>query len=108
VEGSFASVIGGGPAAAVVFSREARARASREPRIEVLRRRAQSDPSSEARDALDAATREVLLEKQAELAGEFDAIHSVERAREVGSLETIVEPEEIRPYLIGLLRGNPA
>jgi acetyl-CoA carboxylase carboxyltransferase component len=104
VEGSFASVIGGGPAAAVVFSREARARASREPRIEALRRRAQSDPSSEARDALDAATREVLLEKQAELAGEFDAIHSVERAREVGSLETIVAPEEIRPYLIGLLR----
>jgi acetyl-CoA carboxylase carboxyltransferase component len=106
VEGSFASVIGGGPAAAVVFSREARARASREPRIEALRRSAQSDPSSEARDALDAATREVLLEKQAELAGEFDAIHSVERAREVGSLETIVAPEEIRPYLIGLLRSE--
>jgi acetyl-CoA carboxylase carboxyltransferase component len=106
VDGSFASVIGGGPAAAVVFSREARARASREPRIEGLRRRAQSDPSSEARDALDAAYREVLLEKQAELAGEFDAIHSVERAREVGSLETIVAPEEIRPYLIGLLRAE--
>ena len=43
------------------------------------------------------------LEKQAELATEFDEIHSVERAREVGSLEAIVAPEAIRPYLIGQL-----
>jgi acetyl-CoA carboxylase carboxyltransferase component len=57
VEGSFASVIGGGPAAAVVFAREARARASREPRIVELRRRAQAAPGSAARDALDAAYR---------------------------------------------------
>ena len=45
----------------------------------------------------------MLLEKQAELAGEFDAIHTVERAREVESLEAIVAPREIRPYLIGQL-----
>lgn len=103
VEGSFASVIGGGPAAAVVFAREARARASREPRIVKLRRRAQENRSAEARDAFEASWQAVLLEKQAELAGEFDAIHSVERAREVGSLERIVSAEEIRPYLVSLL-----
>jgi acetyl/propionyl-CoA carboxylase alpha subunit/acetyl-CoA carboxylase carboxyltransferase component len=106
VEGSFASVIGGGPAAAVVFAREARARATREPRIAELRRQAQAAPGSAARDALDAAYQEVLLEKQAELAAEFDAIHTVERAREVGSLESIVAPELIRPYLIDLLRAD--
>jgi acetyl/propionyl-CoA carboxylase alpha subunit/acetyl-CoA carboxylase carboxyltransferase component len=104
VEGSFASVIGGGPAAAVIFAREARARTAREPRIVALRRQAQADPGSAARDTLDAAYQEVLLEKQAELAAEFDSIHTIERAREVGSLEDIISPEDIRPYLIGLIR----
>jgi len=103
VEGSFASVIGGGPAAAVVFAREARARASREPRIIEQGRAVQRLASAESRAAFDAAFQEVLLEKQAELAGEFDAIHTVERAREVESLEAIVAPREIRPYLIGQL-----
>ncbi|MGE4651953.1 MAG: carboxyl transferase domain-containing protein, partial [Myxococcota bacterium] len=107
VEGSFASVIGGGPAAAVVFAREARARASREPRIVEARRRAQESRSAEDRDAFDSAWQAALLEKQAELAGEFDAIHSVERAREVGSLEQIIRAEEIRPYLISLLDPGP-
>ncbi len=43
-------------------------------------------------------------QKQAELAVKFDSIHSVERALEVGSLEAIVEPEDMRRYLIGELR----
>jgi len=103
VEGSFASVIGGGPAAAVVFAREARARASREPAV-VARRRAAASGDPEAREAFESAYQEALLEKQSELAAEFDAIHTVERAREVGSLEKIVSPAEIRSYLIGLLR----
>jgi acetyl/propionyl-CoA carboxylase alpha subunit/acetyl-CoA carboxylase carboxyltransferase component len=106
VEGSFASVIGGGPAAAVVFSREARARASREPRIVQLSRAVQHRGSAEARGAFDAAFQEVLLAKQAELANEFDAIHTVERAREMGSLEAIVAPREIRPFLIDQLASR--
>ncbi len=36
-------------------------------------------------------------------AGEFDAVHSVERAREVGSLREIVESEQMRAYLIQAL-----
>jgi acetyl/propionyl-CoA carboxylase alpha subunit/acetyl-CoA carboxylase carboxyltransferase component len=108
VEGSFASVIGGGPAAAVVFAREARARTSRDPRVEALRRQAQAEPGSAARDALDAAYQEALFEKQAELAAEFDAVHTVERARDVGSLEALVPPGRIRPYLIDLLREDGA
>jgi acetyl-CoA carboxylase carboxyltransferase component len=98
--GSFASVIGGGPAAAVVFTREVRARAARDPRIMKLR----WGSGSSGRDRLESAWKEILLEKQAELAAEFDSIHSVERALEVGSLEAIVEPEDMRRYLIGELR----
>ncbi len=98
--GSFASVIGGGPAAAVVFTREVRARAARDPRIMKLR----WESGSSGRDRLESAWKEVLLEKQAELAAEFDAVHSVERALEVGSLEAIVEPDDMRRYLIGELR----
>jgi acetyl-CoA carboxylase carboxyltransferase component len=98
--GSFASVIGGAPAAAVVFTREVRARAAMDPRIVKLQRQT----GSSGRDRLESAWTEVLLEKQAEIAAEFDSIHSVERALEVGSLEAIVEPEDMRGYLIGELR----
>ena len=68
-----------------------------------LRDRARPDGSSEARETYDAAYAEVLLEKQAELAGEFDAIHTVERALEVGSLESLVAPERIRSFLVSVL-----
>ena len=98
--GSFASVIGGAPAAAVVFTREVRARAAKDPRIVKLRR----ETGSSERDRLESTWKEVLLEKQAELAAKFDSIHSVERALEVGSLEAIIEPEDMRSYLIGELR----
>jgi acetyl-CoA carboxylase carboxyltransferase component len=104
VEGSFASVIGGGPAAAVVFAREVRGRASQDPRLEPLRRAAQRG-GPDARAAYDAAFQDVLLEKQGELAAEFDAIHTVERARQVESLEAIVAPGAIRSHLIQHLRS---
>jgi len=103
VQGSFASVIGGGPAAAVVFAREAQARAMRDPQLVELRRVSDLRGDAEARAEFDAAYRQVLLQKQAELGAEFDAIHTVERALEVGSLESLIAPERIRPYLIDLL-----
>jgi len=103
VEGSFASVIGGGPAAAVVFARDAQARALRDPRMVELRRTVQHRGDGEAQAEFHAAYRQILLQKQAELAAEFDAIHTVERALEVGSLEALIEPDRIRPYLIDQL-----
>jgi len=103
--GSFASVIGGGPAAAVVFSREVRARTSTDPRILALHRSARDRFGSEDREAFEGVWKDVLFEKQSELAAEFDAIHTVERARDVGSLAALVRPEEMRPYLIGELRA---
>jgi acetyl/propionyl-CoA carboxylase alpha subunit/acetyl-CoA carboxylase carboxyltransferase component len=95
LEGSFASVIGGAPAAKVVFAREARARASADSRLAAL--------TGVARER---AFQEILLEKQAEIAQEFDAVHTVERAQRVGSLERIVAPARMRPYLLAALQGE--
>jgi acetyl-CoA carboxylase carboxyltransferase component len=39
-------------------------------------------------------------EKRDEAAAELDQIHSVERARSVGSIHHIIAPERLRPYLI--------
>jgi hypothetical protein len=48
-----------------------------------------------------AATREaVRMEKLGDLAAEFDAIHSVDRALEVGSVHRIVPAKALRPSLI--------
>lgn len=98
--GSYASVIGGGPAAAVVFPREVRARAAADPRVAEAEAALAVEPSPEARVRLDQVLTEVLLEKQSELAAEFDAIHTVERALRVGSLEAIVDPRRLRPLLV--------
>jgi acetyl-CoA carboxylase carboxyltransferase component len=103
LEGSYASVIGGGPAAAVVFEREVRARAAADPRVARLRAELRARPGPDAREALERVERTLRLEKQAELAAEFDAIHTVERALRVGSLEEILPARAMRPYLIGLL-----
>jgi hypothetical protein len=35
-----------------------------------------------------------------ELAAKFDSIHSIERAVEVGSVNSIVAPDALRPYLV--------
>ena len=88
---------------AVVFAREASARALREPDIVRLRRSAARLGTPEARAEFDAAFQEALLAKQAELAAEFDAIHTVERARDVGSVEEIVAPNDLRRFLIARL-----
>lgn len=40
-------------------------------------------------------------EKLGEMAAEFDRVHSVHRALEVGALHRIIPPASLRPYLIG-------
>ena len=108
LSGSYASVIGGTAAAAVVFGRDVRRRAVADPRVREVRARVDAAPDVPTRVArraeLDRLLEEITLEKQAEVAAEFDATHTVERAREVGSLESIIEPRELRPALIGWLK----
>jgi acetyl/propionyl-CoA carboxylase alpha subunit/acetyl-CoA carboxylase carboxyltransferase component len=103
LEGSYASVIGGAPAAAVVFSREVERRTRSDPRLEKLD--AQIAEAGEAeRGRLRARwherAAEVRTEKLGEVASEFERVHSVERAREVGSLHEILPAARLRPYLI--------
>ena len=102
--GSYASVIGGGPAASVVFAREVRAQAVSDPRVVEMQRQLRVRPSAELREKLETLVRDVTLEKQAEVAAEFDRIHSVERAQEVGSLRDIIEPNVLRARLIASLQ----
>ncbi len=103
LEGSFASVIGGGPAAAVVFGREVRARALADPQVAELEKALRTVPGPAPRERFERALADAMLEHQNQLADEFDSIHSVERALRVGSLSAIVEPDRMRPFLIQAL-----
>ena len=112
VEGSFASVIGGAPAAAVVFTRDVDARTRDDPHVR-LAEAALSDATGEdaaLRRAQLAELRETVRnEKLGEVAAEFDAIHSGRTARAVGSVHRIIAAADLRPELIaaveqGLIR----
>ncbi|TVP69398.1 MAG: fused acetyl/propionyl-CoA carboxylase subunit alpha/methylmalonyl-CoA decarboxylase subunit alpha [Nitriliruptor sp.] len=103
VEGSHASVIGGAPAAAVVFAGELAKRTARDERVVELAAAAEAATGADRahlRTQLDELTAEVRSEKLGELAAEFDSIHSVERAREMGSVTEIIPAARLRPELI--------
>jgi acetyl-CoA carboxylase carboxyltransferase component len=103
LEGTHASVIGGAPAAAVVFAREVDARTKKDPRVLAAEAELQAGPEAEKRrlrNRLAEVSKTVRSEKLGEVAEEFDRIHSVDRALEVGSLDRILPPAELRPYLI--------
>jgi acetyl/propionyl-CoA carboxylase alpha subunit/acetyl-CoA carboxylase carboxyltransferase component len=103
LEGSFASVLGGAPAAAVVFAGEVRNRTVTDPRVASVRARV-AETSGAERAALNAALAEVQAsvraEKLGEVAAEFDRIHSIQRAVEVGSVDAIVSVPQLRPRII--------
>ena len=108
VDGSFASVIGGAPAAAVVFTGEVNARTQADQRVIDLGNRIaathESDEQARLRAELAALTETVRVEKLGEVATEFDTIHSVRRAQEVGSVHTIIAAAELRPALVAAVR----
>jgi hypothetical protein len=47
-------------------------------------------------------------EKLGELAEQFDRVHSVHRALEVGALHCILPPANLRPYLIHAVESGMA
>ncbi len=103
LEGSRASVIGGAPAAAVVFAHEVDVRTRDDPRIlGLVQRLDEAEPADRAtlRAELTDARAAVHSEKLGELAAEFDRIHSVERALEVGSMDRIIPARDLRRYLV--------
>jgi acetyl-CoA carboxylase carboxyltransferase component len=106
VDGSFASVIGGAPAAAVVFAGDVTARTAADQRVTSL----QADlAAAVGAERARLATRladvraAVRAEKLGEVAAEFDGVHSIERAVRVGSVDAIIRPEELRPQIIGAI-----
>ena len=104
VEGSFASVIGGAPAAAVVFSRDVATRTSEDPRIVAMETGlAEADEAERRLRRVELADLRVTVrsEKLGEVADEFEQIHNIERALAVGSVHAIIPARDIRPYLIG-------
>ncbi len=111
LEGSFASVLGGAPAAAVVFSSEVNARTAADARVRELEERVASATGTE-RAALTAELDEirssVRAEKLGEVAAEFDRVHNIQRAVEVGSVDAIINPSELRPRIIEAIEAHLA
>lgn len=106
IEGSYASVLGGAPAAAVVFASEVDKRAAADPRATELEARIEAADAAERGELVveQAELREQLrAEKIAEIAAEFDGVHSIHRAVEVGSVDEVISPAELRPKIIATI-----
>ena len=106
VAGSYASVIGGSAAAAVVFPEEARALALKDPRLSTLDKRVKATGDAKLRREHQELFAQILVEKTQEVASEFDRVHSVQRAMDVGSLDAVVTPANIRPSLIQAIEAD--
>jgi acetyl-CoA carboxylase carboxyltransferase component len=100
VEGSFASVIGGAPAATVVFARQIATRVAADPRVTALEasiaEATEQEKKAELAGQLAEVRTSVRAEKLSALAAEFDAIHSIRRAVEVGSVDAVIPASQLR------------
>jgi len=111
LEGTYASVIGGAPAAAVVFAGEVEARARKDARLQALSQamaEAEGAEKGRLRNQWDELFKIVHSEKLGEMAAEFDRVHCVQRALEVGALNCIIPPATLRPYLIDAVKRGMA
>ena len=112
VEGSFSSVIGGAPAAAVVFTRDVNRRTAADPAVRELEAQLTgcTDDAAGAslRVKLSATQAAVRSDKLGEVATEFEAIHNVERARQVGSVHLIIPAAELRPSIVAAVERGMA
>nr|WP_026424853.1 carboxyl transferase domain-containing protein [Actinokineospora inagensis] len=109
IEGSFASVLGGAPAAAVVFAGDVTARTAADQRVRDLESRVAAATGGD-RGALAAELDEVRFavraEKLGEVAAEFDRVHNIRRAVEVGSVDAVVRAAELRPRIIETIESH--
>ncbi len=108
IEGSFASVIGGAPAAAVVFAGDVAKRTAADPRVAVLEgalRDAAPEQRAELQVELADVRAAVRAEKISEIAAEFDGVHNIHRAVEVGSVDRVIAPAELRPSIVEVIEA---
>ncbi|MGV8874562.1 MAG: carboxyl transferase domain-containing protein [Rhodococcus sp. (in: high G+C Gram-positive bacteria)] len=112
VEGSFASVLGGAPAAAVVFTRDVNARTAADSEVKELEARLNAADNDATRSALRVELTTVRANarnaKLGEVAAEFEAIHNIQRAQNVGSVHHIVPAAELRPQLVAAIERGMA
>jgi hypothetical protein len=111
VDGSHASVLGGAPAAAVVLAADVNARTAGDPRVRELENRiAQGEGAERAAlvTRLADVRASVRAEKLSEVAAEFDAVHSIQRAQRMGSVDAIIRPDQLRPEIIAAVERGLA
>ncbi|WBB80490.1 ATP-grasp domain-containing protein [Micromonospora sp. WMMD882] len=109
LEGSFASVLGGAPAAAVVFSGDVNARTAADPRVRELEARVAAATGTERASLtaeLDELRVSVRAEKLGEVAAEFDRVHDIQRAVRVGSVDAVIRAAELRPRVIEAIESR--
>ncbi len=109
LEGSYASVIGGGAAAALVFTRLVAERVHAQPAVRAARARL-ADAPDEQRGSLQEQYEAVLADTEADVqsafAREFDKVHSVARALQVGSLHAVLPVSDLRGALCARLLAS--
>ncbi|KRA30938.1 fused acetyl/propionyl-CoA carboxylase subuit alpha/methylmalonyl-CoA decarboxylase subunit alpha [Nocardioides sp. Root614] len=106
IEGSFASVLGGAPAAAVVFAAEVAKRAAADPRVGALEAQIEGAEDGErGRLVVELAELrgQLRADKIAEIATEFDGVHNIHRAVEVGSVDEVIAASDLRPKVIATI-----
>jgi hypothetical protein len=90
----------------VVFAHDVSVRANSDPRVVALAERVTASEGADRerlRAEMAELTEAVLAEKRGELAAEFDAVHSVERARQMRSIDAIIPGASLRPAIIDAL-----
>jgi len=109
LEGSFASVLGGAPAAAAVFAGDVNARTANDPRVRDLEARIEAASGADRATLtaeLDELRASVRAEKLGEVATEFDRVHNIQRAVEVGSVDAVIRAAELRPRIIEAIESR--
>ncbi|MFL6126811.1 carboxyl transferase domain-containing protein, partial [Actinophytocola sp.] len=111
LEGSFASVLGGAPAAAAVFAGDVNARTAADPRVRELEARVAAASGTDRATLaaeLDELRASVRAEKLNEVAAEFDRVHNIQRAVEVGSVDAVIRAADLRPSIIAAIQSRQA
>jgi len=101
IQGSYASVLGGAPAAAVVFPRDVLKETYSDSRVIEMEEALNKGKCTQKE--YDQLFAQVKNEKQTELGQRFDKIHSVERAKSVGSIDDIITAKQMRPYVVQVI-----
>jgi hypothetical protein len=93
----------------VVFAGEVERRTSADPRVRDLEKAIQGAGDEIERASIAERLRDtrtaVRAEKLGEVATEFDRIHSIHRAVDVGSVDAVIKPQELRPGIIAALES---